>query len=679
MLQKNLLRLCIILGVLSWASVLLIEFLRLDTSLIIPDSITKTCLSIYYLVVFFYFRINIATRKSSNFNEYLWEVFVIGGSTIIVSLFIKFFFYIFDYEMYTSNVLLVNVLYHVNLGLMVILLANGFYVWKRMILYQKSKLTNTCWNVFEVLVYMSILTNFIPFNSIDLKKFALFAFPVTGLGLFLSFNLKWVAFLNYKQKWQSIAFIILIIFICGTFFKEIFDQRLNSNLLINVADNAFIFANLGFLLLNCIASMLVLLFHLPTSSVFEKKFGEVMIFQKLSQTIHMGDKETDVHKMLLESSITTVLADAGWLEIVNEKGNYEAFLNRHINEFDVFEIKKVLRKNSISIDVDPHYIKNIKSYNHTERIKGLSLKSILIVPLMSNSQRLGTMVLLKNLEDGFDKEMVDIIFSFVSQASLAIRNFRLVNDAIENERYKEELKIAKEVQKSLFPESLVLNINLEINAFTKAADEVGGDYYDVFEYSDNQVVIVIGDVSGNGTSAAFNMAQMKGVFQSLVQLGLPADNFMNYANNALSRCLEKTSFITLSLFIIDISSQSFQFARAGHCPALYYSALNNDVFYLQSKGLGLGIIRNKDYLKHIQKKEYQYTKGDIMVLYTDGIVEAHNTENEEFGFERLKNVLAGNYHLNPKQISDIIVNELYNFTGTRYLSDDYSFLVIKFL
>ena len=677
MLSKNLIRLYAIISIISWLAVLSLELIKVHTLIFLPDNFTSLTLSVFYLSAFLYFKEKIAAKKSSNFNEYLWEVFIIGGSTILVSLFIKFFFYLFNFELYQHNLLLNNILYHVNMGLMTIFLANGFYVWKRMILYQKNKLTNTTWNIFEVLVYISILSNFIHSDIFNLN-FIISSIPITVLGLFLSFNLKWVAFLNYRQKWQSIALIFLIIFISGTFLQQIFEQRQNQDLFINLSYNVFIIANFGFLLLNCLVSLLVLLFHLPTSSVFEQKFGEVMIFQKLSQSIHMGDKEEDVHKMLIESSITTVLADAGWLEIVNEKGNYEAFLNREINEFDVFEIKKVLRKNSINIESEPHYIKNIRTYSHTEKINNLALKSLLIVPLMSNQQRLGTLVLLKNLEDGFDKEMVDIIFSFVSQASLAIRNFRLVNDALENERYKEELKIAKEVQKSLFPESLVLNINIEINAFTKTADEVGGDYYDIYEYSDNQVVIVIGDVSGNGTSAAFNMAQMKGVFQSLVQLGLPADSFMNYANNALSRCLEKTSFITLSLFIIDISSYTFQFARAGHCPALFYSSVTNEVFYLQSKGLGLGIIRNRDYLKHIQKKEYNYAPNDIMILYTDGIVEAHNSENEEFGFDRLKNILQNNHDLNTKQISDIIVNELYNFTGTRYLNDDYTFLVIKF-
>jgi len=561
---------------------------------------------------------------------------------------------------------------------MVIFLGNGFYVWKKLILYQKNKLTHSAWNIFELLVLLSAFTNF--FNSeIYSTKFLIASLPLTGLGIFLSFNLKWVAFLNYKQKWQSIAIIFLILVITLTYLQQVFVYRLDSTIMVNMANNTFTIANFAFLLINCLASFLVLLFHLPTSSVFEQKFGEVMIFQKLSQTISMGDSEDEVYKMLIESSLTTVMADAGWLEIVNEKGNYLAFLNRDINEFDIFEIKKVLRKNSISTDIDPHYVKDIKAYNHSERIQDLPYKSMLMIPLTSNNQKLGTLVLLKNINDGFDKGMVDIIFSFVSQASVAIKNFRLVRDALENERYKEERKIAKEVQKSLFPESLMLNINLEINAFTKAADEVGGDYYDIYKFSETKLIVVIGDVSGNGTSAAFNMAQMKGIFHSLVQLDLPADEFMNYANNALSKCLEKTSFITLSIFYIDTEHHTIEYARAGHCPALYFNKQKQESTYMQSKGLGLGIIRTKGYHKHIHKTQLQYSKGDIMLLYTDGIIEAHNPKGEEYGYDRLKSIVHAHHEANTKHIGDEIVKNLYEFTGTKFLADDYSFFIIRFI
>jgi serine phosphatase RsbU (regulator of sigma subunit) len=423
----------------------------------------------------------------------------------------------------------------------------------------------------------------------------------------------------------------------------------------------------------------VLFFNLPTSSVFEQKFGEIMMFQRLSQSLQIGDREEEVYELLINSSLNTVVADAAWLEIHDEKGNFKAFMNKGINEIDIFEIKKVLRKNSISLGTDPHYVRNLKSLRHSERIADFSFKSLIIIPLLSHNTKLGTLVLLKNINDGFDKEMVDIIYSFVTQASIAIKNFRLIHEAVENERYKEELKIAKDVQRSLLPETLIANIHLEMFAFYKAAAEVGGDYYDIFEISDKKIAVVIGDVSGKGTSAAFNMAQMKGVFQSLIQMGITTDQFMILANKALSRSLEKNSFITVSLFVIDLENKKIHFSRAGHCPSLYYNSSENRCFYLESKGLGLGIIRSEHYGKHIDSRDLTFNQGDVLIMYTDGIVEAKNSENEEFGYEKLQNILYLHHKLSSRQIGERLVDELYYFTGSRDLDDDHTFLVLKFI
>jgi len=579
---------------------------------------------------------------------------------------------------FSKNLYLINFFYHLNIGLITIFLANGFYVWKKMILYQKSRITDFAWSVFEYLVYLSILSNFFSVDVLTLP-FIVVSSPLIVFGLFLSFNLKWVAFLNYKQKWQCILFTFLIIFISCTFIQEIFDSQSDENLVINLADNIFILAVFAFILLNCFSSLLVLFFNLPTSSVFEQKFGEVMLFQKLSQSIQIGDKEEEVYQLLLDSSLNTVMADAGWLEIIDEKGNFKAFLNKDIDEINVFELKKVLRKNQVNIDNEPQYIKNIKNYKYTERLEKLTSKSLLMVPLSSHNHRLGTLVLLKNINDGFDKEMVDIIFTFVSQASIAIKNFRLISEAVQTERYKEELKIAQEVQKSLLPPNQMFNIHTETAVFSKSSDEVGGDYYDLYQFSDKRFAIIIGDVSGKGTSAAFQMAQMKGIFQSLVQLELPTNQFMSYANNALSKCLDRTSFITLALFIIDLEHNSIRFSRAGHCLPLFYKNAEKSTFAILSKGLGLGMTRNTDYSSRIEEKEITFSSGDVLLLYTDGIIEAFNENHEEFGMDRLKTILTSHAHLSAKQIIDKIIEELYTFTGTTHINDDYSMVIVKFM
>ena len=174
------------------------------------------------------------------------------------------------------------------------------------------------------------------------------------------------------------------------------------------------------------------------------------------------------------------------------------------------------------------------------------------------------------------------------------------------------------------------------------------------------------------------MSQMKGIFQSLAQIELNTKDFLVKANTALSKCLDKTSFITTSYFIIDAKSKSVEFARAGHCPTLYYNSAAKKWDFFQNKGLGLGILRNGDFSNFINPESFQYKSNDIIVLYTDGITEAKNPKNDEYGYERLQEVVTSMIDASVDEITGAIIDDLYGFTGSPIIDDDYTTLVIKF-
>jgi serine phosphatase RsbU (regulator of sigma subunit) len=296
-----------------------------------------------------------------------------------------------------------------------------------------------------------------------------------------------------------------------------------------------------------------------------------------------------------------------------------------------------------------------------------------------NKSILARIVLIKEVKEGFNKEMIGIIGTFARQACIAVENHRLLNQAIENERYQEELKIAQRVQKALLPLKLDHPDTFEISAYSNTADEVGGDYYDTYQVDPNHFVVIMGDVSGKGTSAAFHMAQMKGVFQSLIQLGLKPAEFMKKANAALSKCLERNHFITASVFEINTVTHTFCHARAGHIPTLWYKANEKTAGFISIEGLGLGIVRNPSYQKHVHEKTYEYQVGDLLVLLTDGILEGRNENGEQFGYERLKNLVEENHQLSPPNLQQEIIDSLHQFVGgDGMIDDDYSLLVIKF-
>lgn len=633
-------------------------------------------LTLFIISTYLYYRYTITKAESVNFTDLLWKVFVTGLITTIISLGIRFFFVIFENSAFSKNPITINFLYHVYIGLVVVYLVSTFVVWKRLILYQKTKSLIQLWSFFESALLFSLAFDFIGYKfNTDIFNMAVVF--LGGFSFVLAFNLKWIAYLNLKQKWKSILFILLSGIYLYHFLLNMINFSSTEVLFIDLMDRVFIVATLVFIFLYAGIAVLVTLFNLPTSSEFEKKLKEAVDFQKLSQSTPSGHDEKETYEILLDSSMSAAFADAGWIELTHPVDG-ETFISRTVTTKDIEEIKQVIKPSPLKKVIDLEYSGNISHQKvYTSLSKG-DYKSVFAIPLLIKSEQIGALVLLQEVSDAFNREMVDIIITFVNQASLSLENARLISDALQNERYKEQLKIAQSVQKRLLPEKLESNSKFTIEAYSKAADEVGGDYYDMVSYENGTYGLIIGDVSGKGTSAAFNMAQMKGIFHSLAQLDLDPVELIKLTNKALSKCLEKSSFISASYYYINTNSNSIDFVRAGHCPTLIYSAKNKSTCYLETAGMGLGIVRNSDYNKYVQNNALEFEPDDVLILHTDGITEAVNEKKEEFGQEGLKASLARHAHKSCSKIKEGIIGDLYEFLNGVKLEDDYTLVILKF-
>ena len=682
---KAIVRLSTLISILSWVALVFtdLSIVFSSTSSLSPsvgEEVPKILLSVFAISVFLYYKFKIEKAESINFVDLLWKVFVTGLVVTIVSLFFRLILNLLGNTKLAGNVVFLDFLYLVNLGLIISFLVSTFIVWKRLILYQKSKFLLTTWKVFEYGLLASLVYSLFD-NPAVLWFKEYYIVILILLGVFLSANMKWVAYLNFRQKWKSILLIALAMFYLGYFTftmsglsSDISEQ---TTLFQNFLESVFIVSLIIFIFVYSLFSLLVILFNLPTSSVFEQKLEEVLNFQRLSQSIQTEQNEERVYDILIESSVSTVFADAAWIELHGPEGQSTYFTHK-IHEDEIIKIKEHLIKNNIKgiLEKGSDKTKNLGRYLAT--LKGTNYRSMIAFPVNVKGKQEATLALLKEVSDGFNKENANIIDAFSNQAGISIENFRLLSEALQNERYKEELKIAKKVQSSLLPQDLAISNDFEIVAFSEAADEVGGDYYDTLSIDENRVAVIISDVSGKGTSAAFHMSQMKGVFQSLTQVGLSPKEFLVKANIALSKCLDKTSFITTSYFIIDTKKKKVEFARAGHCPTLYYNYESGKWEYFQNKGLGLGILRSGDFGNFIQPNEFSYQPGDIIVLYTDGITEAKNRRGDEFGYERLEESVSKYKNCTAEEIQKSIIDNLYEFTGSSVIDDDYTTVVIKF-
>ncbi len=675
-------RLSAVFGTIFWSLLTIVDLLALfsqnnNIEFGVPDFVANSLLALFVLSVILFYRYNVDKAESINFVDLLWRVFVFGLIATIVTLIIDFFFSMMGGHQITQNSIIINFFYHINLGLIIGFFVSTYVVWKRLILYQKSKSLLSLWHIYEYALLCTLVYDLFTHSYKD-PSFLVIYSVLAIVGVVLSFNLKWIAYLNFKQKWRSILFILLVLIYVWYFLKTLMFYSEKGVLVRDLLDSAFILAIITFITIYAAISLLVILFNLPTSSVFERKLEEAVSFQRLSQSIPAGESEEKVYEILLESTSSAVYSDASWLEIDDKEHNTQLTLTSNLQKAKVPEIVKAIENSRSKKLLNADFQQNPEALKLSANIKNVSYRSVLQFPVTVKGKKIGSLVLLKDVDDGFNKEMIDIIDTFVNQASISIENFRLLQEAISNERYKEELKIANRVQKQLLPDTLEKSEDFDIHAFSQAADEVGGDYYDVFSLGPDRKALIIGDVSGKGTSAAFHMAQMKGIFHSLVQLDLDPKQFLIYANNALSRCLESTSFITVSYFIVDNKTKKAHFARAGHSPSLYYCAASGETKYFKNKGLGLGILRNSNFENYVQVNEFAYAPGDVLVLYTDGVTEACNQSSEQYGHERLKKTLTTLADLSPQDIQKGIIDDLYAFCGKENLEDDYTLLIVKF-
>ncbi len=682
--HKNILRFLAFLGIFFWLSMMGSGYLyrfgqSYSTSSETYLFFAKSFLIALILAIYFFYKRKIGNQESFDIIDLLWKVFVTGLIATVVSLLSNFLLTVLKENEHGRNPYFLDLLYHINVGLIITFLIAAFTVWKRLILYQKSKWLIRIWNVFEYGLLGSSLLFFTAYEIFSGVFSTLIWGMLVVMSFVLSVNLKWVAYLNFKQKWKSILLIILIGLYIGYFYSILnnYGEDYGFTPIFDALGVITIHGLYVFILIYSIFSVLVILFNLPTSSVFEQKLVEVINFQKLSQARNTGQNENQVFDILLESSVSVVIANAAWIDIKDEDENVKKTLFYKLNKHEKEEALKSLKSNKIKNIQSSVASRNKVNSRFTAELKHELFKSILVIPLYIGDKQIASLALVKDVKDGFSKEMIEIIRTFVNQASVSIENYRLMKEAIVNERYKEELKIAKRVQDSLIPTILATNEDLQISAFSKPAAEVGGDYFDTFKMDKDRIAIIVGDVSGKGTSAAFHMSQMKGVFQSLVQLNLSAKEFIIKANNALSSCLDRTSFITTTYFIIDSKKRIFEFSRAGHCPTLYYSAKEKKVKYLEDNGLGLGILRDDQFDSFVEVNEIKYQQGDILFLYTDGITEAKNSQNEEYGYERLKQFLNKNAFYSADYIKDEILKTIHDFCGSSNLEDDITTLIVK--
>jgi len=301
----------------------------------------------------------------------------------------------------------------------------------------------------------------------------------------------------------------------------------------------------------------------------------------------------------------------------------------------------------------------------------------IVLPIRSKDQLIGALLIgEKRSETVFKDEDISFLNSAAMQASVSIENAFLYEELAEQERMKHELAIARKIQLASLPQEIPQVRGLDIAGGSLPAMEVGGDFYDYLETNGRKITVVIGDVSGKGTSAALYMSKVQGILRSLFTIGLsPRDLFIR-ANRLLCRDLEKRSFVTVLGAEFDLGTRTARVARAGHLPLYYYDVAEGSVAKLVPPGIGLGLNDAEHPFAMLEESVRKLHAGDMYLFVSDGITEAHNEAGDDFGEDRLCAFL-GDHHGEPSSlVCDMLYAEVRAFAGGAAQHDDQTIVCI---
>ena len=291
----------------------------------------------------------------------------------------------------------------------------------------------------------------------------------------------------------------------------------------------------------------------------------------------------------------------------------------------------------------------------------------LVVPLVSQGELIGLLNLgPRRSEQEYSADDRKLLNDLAGHAAPAVRVAQLVREqeaeVRQRERIEQELRVAQLIQQQFLPEELPNLSGWEFAAFYGPAREVGGDFYDFLEFPDGRIGLVLGDATGHGMPAALMMATTRGMLRAVVQSLESAGEVLARVNEALVADVPPSTFVTCFYSILDPKSGHLVYANAGHdLPYLWHGGYCEE---LRARGMPLGLMPEMEY----EEKEITLKRGEGVLFYSDGLVEAHDPKGEMFGFPRLRALVAE--HGEERSLEEAFLEELYSFTGEGWEQED---------
>lgn len=300
-----------------------------------------------------------------------------------------------------------------------------------------------------------------------------------------------------------------------------------------------------------------------------------------------------------------------------------------------------------------------------------------LVPLILNNQVNAILGLGKkeNLQ-AYTMSDITLLKKLGEEAGVTVFNALHYKELAETERLEEEMRMGRQIQMMLLPQRVPHISGLMVEGMMEPAKEIGGDYYDFISLPDKDALsIVIGDVSGKGVAAGLLMAMAKTAIHTLSQEESSPMKILLRANQILNQHISGQKFMTMLYFRWQAGNKTLTYSSAGHEHILIYRNQAKKLESIVSGGLMLGMI--PDIETFLEEKQIQFDPGDKILLYTDGVTEALNKDQERFGLERLKEVFQTHNDKSPQALMGLVKDEVYDFIGDVPQYDDITLVVLE--
>jgi len=304
-------------------------------------------------------------------------------------------------------------------------------------------------------------------------------------------------------------------------------------------------------------------------------------------------------------------------------------------------------------------------------------QSFLAAPLVYGQKRVGVLAMTQGEGKGFTQNDREVFSSVSEQSSFALGSAIIHADAAEKRRMERELTQASEIQRVLLPRSSPELSDYDIAADYRAARLVSGDYYDYLTIDEDRFGIAIGDVCGKGIAASLIMAMCRSNLRANSKENISAASVLHAVNQSIFPDIKQDMFVSLLYLILERGSKEITMARAGHEPPLLFRRATGEVESIEPPGLAAGVDKGPVFKRSVKDHRFTMESGDILLLYTDGLIEMENRKGDEFGIEKLSDALKRGCDSSSEELVSAIRDEVVAFSNGMSQTDDITLIAIE--